>query len=132
MLFCWSGEHLQTSFGFCWSDTVNSLRVVLVKRICIKMGSFVLWLAIEQPIEYDRNMWTYFQAGLEQMKFCSASETKKLKEKGTLMQIWKSTNIPVFIWKKYVEDFAFKYLLLFERCVREKCEKFVYKHSETI
>ena len=52
--------------------------------------------------------------------------------KGTLMQIWKSSNIPVFIWKKYVEDFTFKHLLLFEICAREICEKFVYKHSETI
>ena len=51
------------------------------------MGSFELWLAIEQPTEYDCNMWTYFQVDLEQMKFCSASEIKKLKEKGTLMQI---------------------------------------------
>ena len=46
------------------------------------------------------------------------------------MQIWKSTNISLFIWKKYVEDFTFKRLLLFEICPRQICEKFVYKHSE--
>ena len=51
--------------------------------------------------------------------------------KGTLMQIWKSVNIFVFIWK-YVEDFILKDLLLFEIYAREICEKFVYKHSETI
>ena len=51
--------------------------------------------------------------------------------KGTLMQIRKSANFVVFIWK-YVEDFTFKHLLLFEICTREICEKFVYKHSETI
>ena len=48
------------------------------------------------------------------------------------MQIWKSANIFVFIWKCYVENFTLKHLLLFERCVREKFEKFVYNHSETI
>ena len=52
--------------------------------------------------------------------------------KGTLMQIWKSVNIFVFIWKHYVGDFTLKQLLLFEICAHEKCEKFVYKHSETI
>ena len=35
-----------------------------------------------------------------------------------LMQISKSTNIFVFIWK-YVEDFTVKHLLLFEICERE-------------
>ena len=52
--------------------------------------------------------------------------------KGTLMQIWKSANIFVFIWKWYVEDFTSKHLLLFEICAYEICEKFVYKYSETI
>ena len=52
--------------------------------------------------------------------------------KGTLMKIWKSVNIFVFIWKKYVEDFTLKHLLFFEICAREVCEKFVYKHSEII
>ena len=51
---------------------------------------------------------------------------------GILMQIWKSASISVFIWKQYVEDFTLKHLLLFEICAREICEKFVYKHSETI
>ena len=51
--------------------------------------------------------------------------------KGTVMQIWKSANIFVFI-RKYVEDFTLKHLLLFEIYARETCEKFVYKHSETI
>ena len=52
--------------------------------------------------------------------------------KGTLMQIWKSTNISVFILKEYVEDFKLKHFLLFEICAREICEMFVYRHSETI
>ena len=50
---------------------------------------------------------------------------------GTLMQIWKSDNTFVFKWK-YVEDFTQKQLLLFETWARGMCEKFVYKHSETI
>ena len=52
--------------------------------------------------------------------------------KGTLMQIWKSSNIFILTWKQYDEDFTIKHLLLFEICVREICEKFVYRHSETI
>ena len=64
------------------------------------------------------------------------SKFKEIKEllsplKGTLMQIWKSANIFVFIWKYYVEDFILKPLLLFEICARKISEKFVYKHSET-
>ena len=48
------------------------------------------------------------------------------------MQIWKSTNIFVFIWK-YVEDFTLKNtFLLFDTCARKTCEKLVYKHSETM
>ena len=38
----------------------------------------------------------------------------------------------VIIWKKYVEEFALKHLLLYELCVRQICKKFVYKHSKTI
>ena len=57
---------------------------------------------------------------------------QRISFKGTLMQICKSANICLFIWKKYVEDFTFKHLLLSEICAREICEKFVYKHSETI
>ena len=41
------------------------------------------------------------------------------------MQIWKSVNIPVSIWKQYVEDLTLKHLLLFEICLREICWKFV-------
>ena len=52
--------------------------------------------------------------------------------KGTLMQIWESANIFVFVWKYYVDDFILKHLLLFEICARKTCEKFLYKHSETI
>ena len=51
--------------------------------------------------------------------------------KVTPMQIWKSANIFVFTWK-YVEEFTLKRLLYIEICAREICEKFVYKHSETI
>ena len=51
--------------------------------------------------------------------------------KGALMQIWNSANIFVFLWK-YVEDFTLKHLLLFKIWARETCEKFVYKHTETI
>ena len=47
------------------------------------------------------------------------------------MQIWKPAYIFVFIWK-YVEDFTLNHDLLFEIRAREICEKFVYKHSETV
>ena len=45
------------------------------------------------------------------------------------MQIWKSVNIFVFMWKYYV---TLKNLLHFDICAHEIFEKFVYKHSETI
>ena len=48
------------------------------------------------------------------------------------MQIWKSTDIFVFIWKWYVKDFTLKHLLQFEKCIREIWEKVIHKHSETI
>ena len=47
------------------------------------------------------------------------------------MQVWKSVNIFVFIWK-YVEDFTLKHLLFFETCAHEISENVVYKHSEII
>ena len=47
------------------------------------------------------------------------------------MQIWKSDNIFVFIWKQYVENFTLENLLVFKICTREICETLVYKHSET-
>ena len=48
------------------------------------------------------------------------------------MQIWKSANIFVCIWKQYVEIFTLKHFLLLEICARELCEKLIYKHSEKI
>ena len=38
------------------------------------------------------------------------------------MQIWKSTNIFVFIWKYYVEDFTLKHLFFLSES--EICEEF--------
>ena len=52
--------------------------------------------------------------------------------KGTLMQIWKSGNILVFVRKQYVEDFTLKHLPLFEIYSHEICGKFVYQNLETI
>ena len=52
--------------------------------------------------------------------------------KGTLIQIWKSASIFVFIWKQRIEDFTLKHLSLFKIYARENCEKFFYKQSEII
>ena len=51
---------------------------------------------------------------------------KVLSIKGTLIQILKSANIFVFLWKYYAEDFILKYLLLFETYAREIWENFLY------
>ena len=57
---------------------------------------------------------------------------KKLWFKGTIIQIWKSASMFVFVSKKYVEDVTLKRLLLFEISVWEIIlQTFVYKHSET-
>ena len=63
---------------------------------------------------------------------CIKGAGNLFKIKGTLMQIWKSANIFVLIWKSYVEDFTLEHLLFLEICACEVCEKFVYKHSEII
>ena len=73
-----------------------------------------------------------FWSGKIFKKTCPYLTCKSSNLKGTLMQIWKTANIFVFIWRQYVEYFILKHLVLFELCAREMYEKFVYKHSETI
>ena len=52
--------------------------------------------------------------------------------KGTLIQIWKSPCIFLFIWKYYPENFVFLILRILELCTRKFCVIFVYKNTETI
>ena len=52
--------------------------------------------------------------------------------KGTLMQIWKSVYMFLFIQKYYSENFAFLILRIPELYTRKVCEMFVYKHTETV
>ena len=52
--------------------------------------------------------------------------------KGTLMQIWKSPYMFVFIQQKYPENFAFLLPRILELYTRKVCKTFVYKHTETI
>ena len=52
--------------------------------------------------------------------------------KGTLMQIWKSPHMFVFISKHSPENFAFLILGTLELHTHKVCEVFVYKHKETI
>ena len=52
--------------------------------------------------------------------------------KGTLMQIWKSAYMFVFIEKYSPENFTFLILGILELYKRKVYEKFVYKHTETI
>ena len=47
--------------------------------------------------------------------------------KGTLMQIWKSANIFLFMWNQYVEDLTLRQLLIFEIYMGEICKKFFYE-----
>ena len=51
---------------------------------------------------------------------------------GTLMQIWKSSCMFLFIWKYYLENFAFLTLRILELYTRKVCVMFVCKHKETI
>ena len=44
--------------------------------------------------------------------------------KGTLMQIWNSHYMFVFIWKQYSENFAFLILKTLELSTREICKLF--------
>ena len=52
--------------------------------------------------------------------------------KGTLMQIWNSPCMFLFIYKYYPENFAFLTLRVLELYTRKVCVMFVYKHTETI
>ena len=52
--------------------------------------------------------------------------------KGTLMEIWKSPYMFVFIYKYYRENFAFLILVILELHTRKVCKIFVYKHTETL
>ena len=62
----------------------------------------------------------------------SAYGCQYLTLKGTLMQIWKSAYMFLFIQKYYTENFAFLILRLLELHTRKVCKIFVYKHTETI
>ena len=71
-----------------------------------------------------QEIWFYEFSG-----HCETNDSMKGSKKfsaysfqGTLMQIWKSVNILVFIRTKLVEDFTLKHLLLFEICAREICD----------
>ena len=44
----------------------------------------------------------------------------------------KSLDLPLYVNSFMFEDFTLKHLLLFEISSPEICEKFIYKHSETI
>ena len=48
------------------------------------------------------------------------------------MQIWKSTYMFVFVWKKYPENFTFLILGILKLYTRKVYEMFVHKHTETI
>ena len=104
---------LTYSFIFCSGSGYVVVVLLNLAAFCVRLP-IITWL------------WQLVSTKLTVFVWCNACF------KGTLMQIWKSSNIPAFIWKKYVEDFTFEHLLLFEICAREICEKFVYKHSETI
>ena len=54
------------------------------------------------------------------------------KVKGTLMQIWKSSYMFVFIQKWYPENSAFLFLWILELYIRKVYKMFIYKHRETI
>ena len=71
---------------------------------------------------------------LHATKSTSSSKDTSIKTifKGTLMQIWKSPYVFVFLWKYYPENFAFLILGILELFTRKFWEMFVYKHTETI
>ena len=54
------------------------------------------------------------------------------KLKGTLLQIWKSSYMFVFMRKWNPEKFALLFLRILELYIRKVCEMFIYKRTETI
>ena len=91
-------------------------------------------------------MWTQYRINKEKLYFLTREKNNMNREednsaiyiklinmfKGTLMQIWKSANIFLFMWNQYVEDLTLRQLLIFEIYVGEICKKFFYEHSEII
>ena len=94
------------------------------KKLTIKIKPIESFVAAN--IIFDRNI-----GGFKQVTNWFKFDVFSCIE-ATIMQVWKSGNILVFIWKQYVEDFILKHLLHFEICARKIYEKCICKHSETI
>ena len=73
----------------------------------------------------------YHETGLSATRIQIVKTKTKSQLKGTLMQIWKSPHMFVFIQKCYPENFAFLILGILELYSRKVCEMFVNKHTET-
>ena len=105
--------HFQPLFHFYtpWNHVFRGFR----RGILIKNGlSMIIW-------HTPWNRWYYFD--------CNDSPSNQMwisKLKGTLMQIWKSSYMFVFLEKQYPENFAFLILRIFRLCGREVC-KFLKK-----
>ena len=88
-------------------------------------------------------MWTQYRINREKLYFLTREKNNMNREednsaiyiklinmfKGTLMQIWKSANIFLFMWNQYVEDLTLRRLLIFEIYVGEICKKFFLRTS---
>ena len=87
-----------------------------------------LWVAFEAS---KASISLHIYSIVTNLKRKQSEVSRFLDFKGTLMYknliTQQSANIFVFIWKYYVGNFTLEHLLLFEIC-----EKFVYKHTETI
>ena len=86
-------------------------------------------------------MWTQYRINKEKLYFLTREKNNMNREednsaiyiklinmfKGTLMQIWKSANIFLFMWNQYVEDLTLRQLLIFEIYMGEICKKVFYE-----
>ena len=97
-----------------------------VNRLCIVNCTRSRIFCTKRFLYYKGNPTTHSVPGI-------AQDFRREKDlKGILMQIWKSlkyihVNMKIICWR-----FHIKHHLLFKIYACEICERFVYKHSETI
>ena len=96
-----------------------NINTKLFNSLTIMMNHFFFELPtnsfLQLTIAYINKICIY---NINQYHFWS---TNRFLAKGTLMQIWNSPYMLVFIWKQYPEYFAFLILRILELFAREVC-----------
>ena len=104
----------------------------LLKNIFYYMYTFKMGKNNKEKGKKKKSFHNSFQVPWDQLHSVNYIRSITYLLKGTLMQIWKSPHMFVFIQKYYPENFPFLMLGILELYARKACEIIVYKHTETI